>query len=123
MNGDMAARQCYRVKKDYVSPYPNALEIRVGETLAVSDKKSEWAGWLWCTNSDRRSGWIPESRVERTGDRCRVLRDFTTRELSVRIGERLVAEREESGWLWCVNERQQSGWVPQDHLEELKPEG
>ena len=118
----MARQRYFRVRKDYESPYPEPLEIRAGETVTVSDKESEWPGWVWCTSAINRSGWIPESCVEQMGDRRRVLRDFNTRELSVRLGERLVAEREESGWLWCLNQRGQSGWVPKDHLEELQSE-
>ena len=118
----MAVSRRYQVKKAYESPYPEPLEMKAGEILTASSRKSEWPGWVWCTTGSNRSGWIPESCVERTGDRCRVLRNFNTRELSVHSGERLVAEREESGWLWCLNQRGQSGWVPKDHLEELQSE-
>jgi hypothetical protein len=115
----MGQQKNYRVVKDYKSPYPDPLEIAEGEVLRVSQKESDWPGWVWCTNSAGTSGWIPESCVERTGTQGRVLRPFTTKELSVRVGEELSCEEMESGWIWCTNSQNQHGWVPVNHVQQL----
>ena len=38
--------------------------------------------------------------------------DYDATELSVRVGEELLIQREESGWLLCENRAGQRGWVP-----------
>ncbi len=63
-----------RVLSEYRSAYPDPLVVSAGEELTASEKESSWSGWIWCTNRDGKSGWVPESYVERTGDTCSTLR-------------------------------------------------
>ena len=85
--------------------------------MTVGQRESEWAGWVWCTNRDGKSRWVPEAYVERTGDTCVMLRDYEATELSVGVGEALVISgEEESGWIWCTNQAGQRGWVPGDNV-------
>jgi uncharacterized protein YgiM (DUF1202 family) len=37
------------------------LSVRVGEQLALGE---DVAGWIWCTNEEGRSGWVPADHLE-----------------------------------------------------------
>jgi hypothetical protein len=116
-------RQICRVVRKYQSPYSEPLVISAGEELAISEKESEWSGWIWCTNRDGKSRWVPDKYVERKGDMGIALCDYEATELSVSVGEELRMGKEASGWIWCMNQKGQSGWVPEDHVERLQVEG
>jgi uncharacterized protein YgiM (DUF1202 family) len=116
----VSTHQTCRVTIAYQTPYPDPITIRTGEVLLVEDRESEWAGWIWCTNQDGKSAWVPEKYVERKGDRGTALLDYSARELSVAVGEELVmSQLEESGWVWCTNQQGESGWVPLDNIERI----
>ena len=106
-----------RAVADYDTPFPTPLILSTGQQLAVGDRESEWLGWLWCTTREGNSGWVPESYVRLKGETATMRRDYDATELSVRAGEELVVEKEESGWLWCTNRAGQRGWVPANHVE------
>ena len=38
------------------------LSVSVGEELIMGKEES---GWIWCTNQDGESGWVPAEHVER----------------------------------------------------------
>jgi len=108
---------------EYQTFYADPISVNAGETLQVSEKVDYWEDnpdweWIWCTDQRGKSGWVPRNcidfkAVETTGF---ARYKYTARELSVTIGEELVVEREESGWLWCINQQGRSGWVPEDHV-------
>jgi uncharacterized protein YgiM (DUF1202 family) len=109
-------RQSCRVIHEYQSPYSEPLFISAGEELTIGEKESEWSGWIWCTNQNGESRWVPEKYVERKGNTGIALYDYEATELSVSFGEELTMGKEESGWIWCMNQKGQSGWVPADHV-------
>jgi hypothetical protein len=111
-------RMC-RVISAYRSPYTAPWVMRAGQELAIGQRESEWAGWVWCTNQDGESRWVPESFLERHGDAGIALRDYEATELPVEAGEELAMGEEESDWIWCTNREGQSGWVPAEHVERL----
>jgi hypothetical protein len=108
-------RKC-RVVSEYRSAYPEPFVVLPGEELTAGEKDSEWPGWVWCTNRDGESRWVPEAYVQRQGQICIALRAYDATELTVRAGEDLIAGEEASGWIWCTNREGQSGWVPAEHL-------
>jgi hypothetical protein len=109
-------RTC-RVIVDYESPYTDPCTFNAGEKLTIGEKESEWDGWVWCTNREGKSRWVPEAYVEHRGDVCVMLRDYESTELSVSAGEVLsITGQAESGWVWCTNQAGQSGWVPEDNV-------
>lgn len=115
--GWIEGRRICHVVADYHSPYTEPLAFGVGEELTAGERKSEWDGWVWCTNREGKSRWVPEAYVERKGNTCVMLRDYEATELSVRVGEVLtITGKEESGWVWCTNQAGQSGWVPGDNV-------
>ena len=112
-------QRTHRVIAAYEAEFPDPWRIRTGEPLAVSDKQTEWEGWLWCTRQDGQSRWVPEIYVQRQGDAGLALYDYDATELSVHAGEELTSDREAAGWLWCTNQQGQSGWVPVENLAPL----
>jgi hypothetical protein len=112
----------------YASAYPKPLMLRAGDTLDLdpTDKlnserhKNKWPEWLWCTAKDGTKGWVPENYVRVEGNTAFLLRDYNATELTVREGERLLVQFEESGWLWCRTALGLEGWVPKENTE-LRP--
>jgi len=113
---DNAPRVC-RVVAAYRSPYSDPLVLTKGERLAIGEKESPWPGWVWCMDGEGKSGWVPEAYVRRRGGACTMRRDYDATELSVEVGEELIAGEEESGWVWCTNREGQCGWVPRENVE------
>jgi hypothetical protein len=101
----------------YRSAYPEPFVARPGEALTARGKESDWPGWVWCTNGEGESRWVPEAYLQKQGERWVVLRAYDATELTVQAGEELVAGQEVSGWIWCTNQEGQSGWVPAEHLD------
>jgi uncharacterized protein YgiM (DUF1202 family) len=62
---------------------------------------------------------VPENWVEKEGEPCALLRDYTATELNVEEGETVTVEFEESEWGWVTNESGRTGWVPLEFLEAL----
>ena len=106
----------YRVIRSWTSSYDQELVLADGVTVSVQPRDSEWPGWLWCVAGDGTGGWVPQTRLEVDGDVARATRDYTSRELSVAVGDHLVGREEELGWVWCVDDAGNEGWVPVDRL-------
>ncbi len=115
-----AVRQIkYLVVLDYHCAYPDPLILRTGEILKVEEKKCEYGEWLWCTSSEGKSGWVPESYLKRQGDSGTLLCDYDATELTVKAGEEVLAGEKACDWLWCTNSEGKKGWVPKKCLERL----
>ena len=107
----MKGKKC-RVIEKYESPYTDPLLITKGEILTISEKESEWSGWIWCTNKDGESRWVPEKYLEIHGNIGKANQDYNATELTITVGEELIIEKEEAEWFWVINQRGKSGWVP-----------
>ncbi|MBN1995025.1 MAG: SH3 domain-containing protein [Anaerolineae bacterium] len=118
-NVEIKSPSICRVISVYQSAYPDPLVIKAGEELIVGKKESEWSGWVWCTNQNGKSGWVPKKYVAHKGYIWVARFDYDATELSVDIGEELIMGYEESGWIWCTDQQGRHGWVPADHLEIL----
>ena len=121
--GNFEQQRRYRVLADYQAEYPDPIGVSAGETFQVSEKVYLWNSnpdwvWIWCTDQRGKQGWVPQTVISFNSDgRTGIARaTYTARELSVGVGEELVAHQEESGWLWCTNQQGKSGWVPLEHL-------
>ena len=107
------------VIKRHKSDFPNPLVLKKGDIIKLSDKKTNFIGWVWCTSSDRNSGWIPENYIEKTENGCRLTVDYNASEMDVEVGEKLIILSEESQWVWCQNGKNQEGWVPLENVTKL----
>jgi diadenosine tetraphosphate (Ap4A) HIT family hydrolase len=110
-----------RVIADYRSAFPDPLIIQPGEELWAGERDPRWSGWVWCRNREGHSGWVPEAYICKKGSTYRASRYYDATELTVKTGERLIVEGQESEWLWCQDERGKRGWVPSENVE-IQPE-
>jgi len=124
--GNPEPQRRYRVIADYQAEFPDPISVSAGETFQVSEKVSLWNDnpdwiWTWCTNQRGKSGWVPKNVISHNSDsRTAIARStYSARELTVAVGEELVAHQEESGWLWCTNQQGEWGWVPLEHVTSL----
>jgi hypothetical protein len=105
-----------RVARAYNPAYPDPFVLKMNDLVRVGDEESRWPGWLWCTDEDGRSGWVPESYLQIQRDIARVLCDYDARELTVTMGQELEIVGEESGWLLCRTCQGEIGWIPRDNV-------
>ena len=78
-----------------------------------------WNGhtWLWAIGEDGREGWVPDSLVEGAKPSEQVAKfDYSAIELTCELDETLTRHKSTHGWSWCVNDRGDQGWVPNDNL-------
>ncbi len=102
---------------NYSSAYPNPLLLKQGEEIIIEGKETSWPGWVWCTGSDGKCGWVPETYFKKNENKGRMLCNYDATELTVKIGEKLTVLREECGWLWCRNGQDKLGWVPKENVQ------
>ena len=112
----------YRVIEPYDSPFPDPLEVEAGTRLRFERRESEWEGWLWCTDSSGRAGWVPETWLTLDEEFCILQRDYIASELSVTTGELITADFVESGWVFGSTLNGEQGWVPLSHLSPVVKE-
>ena len=104
------------VARDYTAQYSDPIVIRMGDELALGERDTEYGGWIWCTHPDGRSGWVPDSLLVIEGTVGRALRDYSAQELTARAGEVVEIGEAHAGWVWAIDSRGASGWLPVDHL-------
>ena len=115
---DVNAESLARVVADYQAPYADPIVVDAGDEITVdSNKKTDWVGWVWCTNRTGASGWVPETYIECHGDTGRMRYSYNAIEMTIHVGEILTLHKAESGFVWATNQAGQSGWVPSSHLE------
>jgi uncharacterized protein YgiM (DUF1202 family) len=115
-------RKC-RVIKDYQAEFPDPIAVGAGEVFAVSERVSTWEQnpawiWLWCTNQQGKSGWVPKTIIQMNADgqTGSTLTAYNAIELTVTAGQELIIEHKESGWFWCRDQQEKRGWVPLSHV-------
>lgn len=85
---------------------------RAGDRLVYERRPSRFEGWIWCTDAAGVSAWVPEAWAEINSGGCRLLRDYSSRELDVEPGDQVYIEDQVSGWAWVRSKLRQAGWVP-----------
>ncbi len=120
----MAQEQTLRavtVVKKYITEYEYPLIVSEGDVLTLGGHDTQWVGWVWCWNAAGKGGWVAERFLAtNSGDTIgTMLQDYNATELMVNVGETLTVQSEESGWLWCANERGQQGWIPAENVKPL----
>jgi hypothetical protein len=77
-----------------------------------------WKNWVRCISKDAElAGWIPKQylRIERNSGT--VIKEYSSVELPVEIGEKLTVHYHLNGWAWCTDTSGNQGWVPDEKLE------
>ena len=112
-----------RVARDYQAEFPEPIAVAAGEAFTVSTRTDSWENnpawiWVWCTDGRGRSGWVPQTIIQRDpdGQTGSTQVAYDARELTVTAGQELVVKREESGWFWCCDQQGACGWVPISHM-------
>jgi len=112
------ANSSARVIADYQAPFPDPISVHAGDKVSIDDsKKTDCHGWIWCTNQTGKSGWVPETYLDRHGNFGYLRCDYDAIELTVRVGEILTCHKEKSGFIWVTNRSGENGWVPSTHVE------
>ncbi|MCJ7431873.1 MAG: SH3 domain-containing protein [Anaerolineales bacterium] len=107
-----------RVIADYQAPYADPIRVNAGDEVMVnSDKYTDIPGWVWCTDRDGKSGWVPKTYLEYSGKAGKMLCDYNAIELTVHVGEILAVHKAESDFYWVTNQKELQGWVPIAHVE------
>ena len=119
-------QQTYFVIADYKISNLNPFAVTIGEVFRVSEKTDSWNNnplwiWIWCTDQHGRSGWVPKNAIDlrANGTQGSARYSYAATELTVVVGDELVTEQEESGWVWCVNKQGERGWVPLENLTRI----
>jgi Variant SH3 domain len=117
-----ALRRC-RIIKDYQASNPDPFSVQPDELFQVSEKVDLWSDnpnwiWIWCTDQRGKSGWVPQNIMQRGEEKntATARSAYRALELTVVIGDELEVVREESGWLWCINQQKEQGWIPLEHV-------
>ena len=110
----------YEVVKEYQDAPENPIKIETGERLHVieeSDPDGDWANWVYCKGADKE-GWVPRQVLQLAGKEAVVTEDYCAKEHTLCVGERLIAEYELNGWIWCEKEAVPGSyaWAPLNHL-------
>ncbi|MBD2811067.1 ligand-binding protein SH3 [Xenorhabdus sp. Vera] len=102
---------------DHVSEYPNPIKLKTGEIVLISYSDIEYPHWIWTTNTLNISGWVPQQILRFISINKAVCNEnYTSHELTVKVGECLFLERLLNGWYWAHKNSGEIGWVPQGCL-------
>lgn len=107
----------YQVMIKHKASYPYSVEFRIGEKVTVSNKRED--GWIWCLNKEGKGAWIPEKYLSLENHTGTISSNYVSTELTVEVGEKLKFIKEECGWIFCTNDKGQSGWIPSHKIRSL----
>lgn len=108
----------YQVITEHQASYPYSVELNVGERVTMTEKEED--GWVWCICKNELGAWVPKAYLTREGNKGISLFEYSSAELNVKVNERLSCGKEANGWLWCVNQKGEKGWVPKTKLRKLE---
>ena len=118
-----AANFIVRVIEEYQAPFPDPIRARAGEEVIVDlRKETDIAGWVWCTNHEGKSGWVPKLYVETKRNQGWMLQEYNAIELTIHVGDILKVHKEESSFYWVTNQVGEQGWVPIANIEVMEAE-
>lgn len=113
------------VTEPHTRTYPDPVSVSRGERVSAGERDTSGGHdgyWVWCTNPAGKSGWVPEQFLAVEGGEATVLEDCDTIELTVSAGERLMGSDPVNGWVWCINEDEDAGWVPLNNVRPAEPD-
>lgn len=100
------------VHKDHQTSYAVSFTMQRGDVLTTGKRDPDNPGWVWCTHSSGISGWVPEKFLDLYEETGTARRNYSTRELDVKTGDKLTLHELESGWYWVSDAQGEKGWVP-----------
>ncbi|MCP5464412.1 MAG: hypothetical protein H7A33_05235 [Deltaproteobacteria bacterium] len=114
-------KEKHKVISSYTSAYPDPLNLKKDDLVTTLHEDSEWPGWIKCIcEKTKKQGWIPKIYLNRLNHNQAVLNcDYLAKELTVHKDETVTTLLEESGWIWCKNQKGEEGWIPKRNLDKL----
>ncbi|MGP4078498.1 SH3 domain-containing protein [Pseudalkalibacillus sp. R45] len=117
--------EVFIVAKEHLSNHPNPIKLFKGQSVFVGEKYNEnedWDNWIYCYTTDKSlEGWVPDQIIENDGKQGVILEDYIARELDVKVGEKLLKQKELNGWFWVKNlGTSEEGWVPKENVKKQK---
>jgi uncharacterized protein YgiM (DUF1202 family) len=112
-----------RVSVDYQAPYADPIVARAGDEVTVDlERKTDIPGWVWCTNRNHKSGWVPIAYLESHAGLSFLRVDYDAIELTIHVGEILRVDKQESSFFWVTNPGGDQGWIPVENVVPVDPE-
>ncbi|WP_039056285.1 SH3 domain-containing protein [Enterobacter sp. Bisph1] len=109
---------CAVVIKNYTSAFPDPISIKKNATAVVSHCDLQYRGWVWITLDNGHAGWAPQQLfLPQSANKILCLEDYTARELSVIVGEKITIGTSLNGWCWATNVAGESGWLPEENID------
>lgn len=112
----------YIAIRNHIPEATDELLVSIGDALKYERRNTSYLGWIWCTDSNGTQAWVPEAFVTIEGDRCHMLRDYSSRELAVVSGDTVEVLEIESGWAWACDTQGEAGWILMECLQRSVPE-
>ncbi|GAB1266996.1 SH3 domain-containing protein [Aurantivibrio infirmus] len=103
-----------RVIEKHESNYPNPIEFNIGDILKLGTMDKEFEGWIRAATKDGNEGWAPLDYIEIITNKSlgKAVCKYSAKELDVAPGQILEILKEHNGWVWCLAENGNYGWVP-----------
>lgn len=103
----------FTANADYEEVDRQPMRLRAGDEVTVGPVDRAWPGWVWASDDSERCSYVPEDFLEPLGEgRFAAMRDYDSRVLRVKRGDRLTSILTVHGWHWCRNARDEEGWLP-----------
>ena len=113
-------KQICKVIKNYQSPYPDDVFFNKDEIVRITEKESEWSGWIWCIKKDGKARWVPKDYIEIQDDDAKFIQDYNSKELNVFKGQFLTIAKGSHEWIWVIDENKNDGWIPLKNVRIIK---
>ncbi len=113
----------YVAIKNHRSESDEVLIASTGDELSFERRETIYQGWIWCTDLNGIQAWVPETYVSISGDSCRMIRDYISRELDIDVGDKVEVLEIESSWAWVLDRHDKFGWIPMECIEPLDSPG
>jgi hypothetical protein len=112
-------KQLYKVTKEHKPSFEQAIKAEKGEEVTVGKEDKDMPGWFWCKNRIGVEAWVPETMLEIQGTQGVFTIDYDSTELKVKEGEIVEYLGETLGWVECLKNDREYGWIPKDKLEKI----
>ena len=106
-----------RIRLQYQVEYQNPIQVKAHEQVHVGKADNDYPGWLWCSATDGREGWIPVELLSLDRPLAIVLADYSAKELAVLPGQEVEIKEARHGWALVRNTEGDVGWIPEAHIE------
>jgi hypothetical protein len=114
----------FTVVTDYRSPYPNSIAFRKDEKVAIGQEfkgDPAWEKWVWCTGANDKQAWVPQQYLNIDGGTGTLKKDYDAKELSVKVGERVIVHNIVNGFGMAEKTNGMRGWVALKHMKRDRP--